>query len=192
MSGLFYPHFIDFEASGFGEDSYPIEVAWNGAGGTVESHLIKPDTIKSWTYWDKDAEVDAHRISRDILSQLGTSPKTIALRMNDSLAGQVLYSDAPQFDGFWLARLYEEVDLNPTFKLGSVIDLFDLKIDESQKIQGNSTEHVQKRFDNIIDTLGLQAWENIALRPHRAGNDVRHLMETYRLLNECGGITPKN
>jgi hypothetical protein len=191
MPVITYPHFIDFEASGFGDDSYPIEVAWNDAAGMVEAHLINPASIKGWTHWDPQAQINAHKIERTDLEKLGTDPLTVAKRMNDTLAGQVLYTDAPQFDGFWLSRLFEACDLRTTFKLGSAMDLLDLIIDDTQKLAGNSPQQVQDRFETIVDTLGLTAWSNIGLKPHRAGNDVRHLMEIYRLLNECSTIPLK-
>jgi len=190
MTAISFPHFIDFEASGFGDKSYPIEVAWNGVGGTIESYLISPEDIEDWTYWDKEAQIDAHKITREETIHLGEPPKTVALRMNETLAGQVLYSDAPEFDGFWLSRLCEAAGMPPAFKLGSAIELFALEIHEDHKLDGTSPIHLEQRFDMIMDTLGLQAWRNIDMRPHRALHDVRHLMETYRLLIDNDGKIP--
>jgi len=107
--------------------------------------------------------------------------------MNETLDGQVLYSDHTAFDGFWLQRLFDAVDMTPTFKLGSAVELFNLLIDNEVQ-QFHATEHDQQmRFDIIIDTYGKTAWDNIGLRPHRAGHDVKHLMETYRLFLESDG-----
>ncbi len=187
MADLRYPLFIDFEASGFGEDSYPIEVAWNSAGGAVESYLINCDCIADWTYWDPAAERDAHQISQDHLERLGDPPSVVANRMNERLAGLVLYSDAPDFDGLWLSRLFEAVDLTPVFKLGSAQALFDLAVADCHKGAGDSETDQRNRFEQIMDTYGKAAWDNVGFRPHRAGHDVRHLMETYRLLVEADG-----
>lgn len=187
MNDMKYPLFIDFEASGFGEDSYPIEVAWNSAGGAVESYLINTDCIADWIYWDPDAECDAHQISQDHLERLGDPPSIVAQRMNERLAGQVIYSDAVEFDDFWMKRLFDAVDLKPAFKLGSAIDLFDLAVEEQAKIGPDTDHERRKRFDLVMDTYGKTAWDNVGFRPHRAGHDVKHLMETYRLLLEANG-----
>ncbi|NJD07038.1 MAG: hypothetical protein FIA97_11155 [Methylococcaceae bacterium] len=50
------PSFIDFEASSLGSASYPIEGAWNLAGGSIESCLISPAGISRWTDWSDKAE----------------------------------------------------------------------------------------------------------------------------------------
>ncbi|WP_135077983.1 hypothetical protein [Terasakiella sp. SH-1] len=185
-----YPRFIDFEASGFGENSYPIEVAWNNAAGDVSSFLINIDSVPQWTYWDPVAEKDAHGISQKTLIAMGDPISVIIERMNERLAGEVVYCDAPQFDGFWLKRLFDAAGERPRFKLGSAIELFDLHVAEEFK-KNNTTPSAQTdRYDRIIDTLGLQAWKNIKLTPHRAAHDVRHLMETYKLLLQSGGQIP--
>ncbi|MDV7338859.1 hypothetical protein RYZ26_04610 [Terasakiella sp. A23] len=187
MTHFTYPRFIDFEASGLSEDSYPIEVAWNGEGGSVESYLIKVQDIEEWTHWDPHAETDAHQISLESLDALGDPPAVVAKRMNEALKGETLYSDAIQFDQFWLNRLFEAVNMEPTFTLASAIEVFDQIIANEHKTNGTS-EFVQlERFDIVVDTYGLQAWKNIELRPHRSNHDVLHLMETYRLLKEAGG-----
>ncbi|SCA55019.1 conserved hypothetical protein [Candidatus Terasakiella magnetica] len=186
-----YPRFIDFEASGFGEDSYPIEVAWNNADGSVESMLLHVSSIASWTHWDDTAEKDAHQISREELDHLGEPIKLVAQKMNIALKGGVIYSDAPQFDGFWLARLFEAANERPAFRMASAVELFDLHVaDDDRENDDGSTVHKMARFDRIMDTFGLQAWANLNLRPHRASHDVRHLMETYRLLLSTEGKIP--
>jgi len=58
MTTIAYPKFIDFEASGLSDESYPIEVAWNNVDGTVESYLINTDCVTDWIYWDPNAEAD--------------------------------------------------------------------------------------------------------------------------------------
>lgn len=187
---ILYPSFIDFEASGLGPESYPIEVAWNGEGGSVESYLINIQAVPDWTYWDPNAERDAHHISQDHLFTLGDPPSVVAKRMNTALNGRTLYCDAPDFDGFWLKRLFDAVGLTPTFILGSAIDLFDDIITHNLPAPDKSAFAIQARYDHLMESFGLEAWENIGFRPHRASHDVQHLMETYRLLKASNGILP--
>lgn len=42
--------FLDIEATGIHEDSYPIEIGWVDTEGNESSFLIKP--IPEWTHWD--------------------------------------------------------------------------------------------------------------------------------------------
>lgn len=185
-----FPCFIDFEASGLADDSYPIEVAWNVADETIEGHLISPETVADWTHWDDSAQANAHGISRRELKRFGQPPQKVARRINERLHDMTVYSDAPLFDGFWLSRLFDAAQMQPSFILGDICDLFDPIIDQTFKQDGDTPHHKQARFERVLDTWGLQAWEKIALRPHRAAHDVRHLMETYRLLLENEGRIP--
>lgn len=88
------PTFIDFEASSLRSASYPIEVAWNDPTGDIEAHLISPASIERWTDWSAEAE-KIHGISRAELLKDGKSPSWICRRMNEQLAGTVVYSDDP-------------------------------------------------------------------------------------------------
>lgn len=177
------PIFIDFEASGFGETSYPIEVAWNRDDQHVSSYLINNTEISDWTHWDPISEEKAHRIAQSRLAEEGISPFDICAVMNKELDGKTVYCDAPDHDGFWLMRLFNATRTTPTFKLGSAIDLFyDLV---TRDIRGNRTP--RDVFNMILDTFGVRAWENIKLPPHRAEPDVRHLLEMHRLLVKHNG-----
>ena len=64
------PTFIDVEASGLGNTSYPIEVAWNDAEGLITNHLVKPEP--QWTSWDPEAE-RIHGITKEQLEKDGIS-----------------------------------------------------------------------------------------------------------------------
>ncbi|HEY7545418.1 MAG TPA: hypothetical protein VID27_11070 [Blastocatellia bacterium] len=99
------PCFLDFEASSLAMESYPIEVAWSLEDGSIESHLISPASVVDWTDWDAEAE-KVHGIPRDEIIAHGKPPAWVCQRMNEQLAGKTLYTDAPRFDGRWLARLF--------------------------------------------------------------------------------------
>jgi len=108
---------IDLEASGLGEESYPIEVAWkNDVTGEQDSFLIDPDTAQNWHYWDEYAE-EMHGIERCQLNSKGLDIITACRRLNEKLKDKTLVSDAWEFDLFWLTRLFDETGMKPTFTM---------------------------------------------------------------------------
>lgn len=107
---------IDFEASGLGAESYPIEVAWKSTSSDISTDcLINPDSAEGWDYWDEFAE-ELHGIDREMLQQ-GLSVAEVCSKMNEELAGCDLICDALEFDSFWLQRLFTAAGMKPTFKL---------------------------------------------------------------------------
>jgi hypothetical protein len=74
----FRPNIIDIEASGFGVDSYPIEVGIVLSTGQKYCALIKP--AHDWLYWDKQAEL-VHGLSLDLLWSHGKSIDTVDLAL---------------------------------------------------------------------------------------------------------------
>ena len=100
------PLFMDFEASGLDtRQSYPIEVAWSNADGSIESYLIRPEP--GWTYWDNLAEVEIHGISREQLFDEGLPVEWVVGRMRGKLKGQAVYVDGGEMDAFWCHRLFD-------------------------------------------------------------------------------------
>ena len=101
------PVFIDFESSGLGEDSWPIEVgvAWLDENGKVivDSKLIKPKPEWSESAWSEKS-ADVHGISRTDLEDAEPA-EDVALWLAQAVGNRPLISDAPQFDGAWLRRL---------------------------------------------------------------------------------------
>jgi len=79
------PLIVDVEASGFGGDSYPIEIGLALEDGSKFCTLIAP--APDWTLWDDEAET-VHRISRDILETYGKPMQDVANFLNDILAGK--------------------------------------------------------------------------------------------------------
>src|SRR6266542_2743563 len=117
------PTFLDFEASSLRSASYPIEVAWNDPTGAIETHLISPAGIDRWTDWSVEAE-KLHGISRALLRTEGKPPSWICRRMNRQLAGTIVYSDDPAYDGTWLAALFAATFAGgPTFTIQHADDL---------------------------------------------------------------------
>ncbi|MEN3974974.1 transcriptional regulator [Emcibacter sp. SYSU 3D8] len=96
--------FMDFEASGLTQNSYPVEVAWVFEDERQESHLIRP--APGWTAWSASGE-ETHGISRTTLDKSGEPVGAVARRMVETLSGHDLFASAPAWDGKWLGDLLE-------------------------------------------------------------------------------------
>lgn len=173
------PHFLDFEASGLGPASYPVEVAWGDTDtGEVEAHLIDPSAIPEWYAPIEDVALQMHGLTRDDLAEHGEHPDRVARRMSEALAGQTVYAGS-QYDGMWLGELYADPDWgDPGFELVNVARLWDRLTDARPgRVVGDAASLV-RRADG-------EAWERLQAEgayPHRAAHDVRHLMVMYQIL----------
>jgi hypothetical protein len=108
---------LDMEASGFGRNSYPIEVGYVLADGSSFCTLIRPEP--NWTHWDEQAE-QTHHISRAIAEQHGQDATAVAHKLNANLAGKTLYSDGWANDYSWLGKLFDVANVSPHFKLDNL------------------------------------------------------------------------
>lgn len=97
---------MDIEASGISPQSYPIEFAWqHRANPTLfDGFLIQPTV--DWVYWSDYAEQQIHRITRTELETSGISVEIAAHWLNEELAGQIVYSDAVDYDRPWIKKLF--------------------------------------------------------------------------------------
>jgi len=167
-----YPCFLDIEASGLGPHSYPVQIAWSDPEGGIECWLIDPSPVSWWDTWDWNAQ-DVHGIPRTMLTEFGKHPRWVAERMNEVLSGCTVYTDCQWADQFWVDVLFEAADLDRRFRVESVRDLFLELADHPNRIQ-------------VADAL---AWRRVPGRRHQADNDVRHLIEMWRLLTgDADGI----
>lgn len=145
---------LDFEASGLGPRSYPIEVAWrDGATGASDSFLISPAEVPGWTDWDEMAQ-GIHGIAREQLVADGIGVGKACWRLNRALEGRVVYCDALEFDLFWLRRLYDAAQMRPMFRL-----------------EGLESMLSGTRLQRFLDVIATQQ------RRHRALDDVADLIE---------------
>jgi hypothetical protein len=145
---------IDIEASGFGRHSYPIEVGFVRDDGQAWCSLVLP--AGDWLHWDAQAE-RVHGISRAALQQHGRPVREVAQRLNDDLAGRIVYCDGWAHDYTWLALLFETAGLVPRFRLDSVNAL----LDEARLAQ--------------LDATRQQAFGVLGVGRHRASSDARAL-----------------
>jgi hypothetical protein len=152
------PNIIDFEASGFGADSYPIEVGVALSTGQKYCALIKP--ANNWLYWDKNAE-QVHGLSlKDLLSH-GKSINTVTRELNAFLGNITLYSDGWVVDKPWLSRLFYQSGLAPSFFMSPL-------------------ENILKEPQMEIWTVTKrQVIADLALTRHRASTDALIIQETF-------------
>ena len=99
--------FIDFEASGLGPLSWPIEIglSWIEDGAARSwSSLIRPEEHWSMDAWSPASE-KVHGIARADLDTAPSAREIVAetVRLTE---GRLACSDAPLFDERWCARLF--------------------------------------------------------------------------------------
>ena len=155
------PTVLDVEASGFGRNSYPIEVGFVLPDGHTFCTLIRPQA--HWTHWDEQA-ARTHHIPRQVLEERGQDVNRVAERLNADLRGLTVYSDGWANDYSWIGALFDEAGLSPAFRLENLRKL--LSEAEAEKW------HVVKT--QITSERGAQR--------HRASADARLLQLTFQRL----------
>jgi hypothetical protein len=164
-----YPVFLDVEASGLSDESYPIEVAWNNEDGVVSSFLVKISLVPEWTHWDPNAE-KLHGITREMLEEGGIAPGAACNVLRTELRGMTVHSDSTMFDQFWLHRLF-----NAGANCPSPVRLTDLCGVDAIVLAAGRKIAVPMKAKAKAETGGA----------HRAKNDVRALMRFYELAEEA-------
>lgn len=155
------PTVLDVEASGFGRNSYPIEVGFILPDGVTFCTLIRP--LPEWTHWDEQA-AQTHNIPRDMLLLRGLPVVEVAWRLNDMLRGQTVYSDGWANDYSWIGALFDAADMTPAFKLENLRRL--LTEEEAEKWHAVKAQIAEER--------GTQR--------HRASADAQLLQMTFQRL----------
>jgi DNA polymerase III alpha subunit (gram-positive type) len=117
MNTNIYIPVIDFEASGFGPESYPIEVGLILNNGMTYQSLISPH--EHWTQWEEKAS-NMHGITREQLLKFGKSPQLVCQELNQYCQDQVLYTDCWAHDQNWLNALYDSVGVSCSFRLNPI------------------------------------------------------------------------
>lgn len=159
MQHLTTPFIIDIEASGFGCDSYPIEVGVVLNDGQRFCSLILP--AQEWTHWDNEAE-KIHKVTREMLSAYGKPIATVANQLNEMLAGMVLYSDGWVVDKPWLTTLFRQAGISMSFSISPL--------------------------EAILSDLQMEVWHEtkdrltseLKLTRHRASDDALIIQETFK------------
>lgn len=151
------PGVLDIEASGFGRNSYPIEIGYVLPDGEIYCSLVRP--APTWTHWDASAE-RVHRIDPRTLAEHGRDAIEVARHLNSRLRGLTLYCDGWAHDFPWLAMLFDEAGLVPTFRLETLRKLLSER-------EADAWERVKNEVSGELD-----------LQRHRASADARILRDT--------------
>lgn len=157
------PAVLDVEASGFGRNSYPIEVGFVLPSGQVFCSLIQPEP--DWNHWDPAAE-KVHHIQRNLLLTRGRPVREVAQLLNTHLQGQTVYSDGWANDYSWLGLLFDAAQMQPRFRLENLRKL----LCESQADQWHAIKN------EIAGERGPQR--------HRASSDARLLQLTLQRVRQ--------
>jgi hypothetical protein len=152
------PIIIDIEASGFGVQSYPIEVGVVLDSGQRYCSLIKPQ--KDWQHWDHAAE-QLHGISRELLQRKGVSVSQVCLSLNQLLVNNTVYSDGWVVDQPWLIELYKQAGLEMSFRLSPI----EMILSEQQMELWHETKN--------------RLMLNLQGQRHRASVDAELIQQTY-------------
>jgi hypothetical protein len=154
----FRPNIIDFEASGFGFESYPIEVGVVLSSGQKYCTLIKP--ASDWLYWDREAE-KIHGLCVEDLHAHGKPISTVIRELNSFLGNTTLYSDGWVVDKPWLSKLYYRCGMTPSFFLSPL----EIILKEDQM--------------DIWSQTKMKVIADLALTRHRASTDALIIQETF-------------
>lgn len=153
------PSIIDIEASGFGQQSYPIEVGIVMSNGSRYCRLIKP--FQDWHHWNPEAE-GIHGISRDVLLKEGENPITVCHELNDFVGDNLLYSDAWVVDYPWLLTLFARSAVKMKFSISSL----ELILTEDQLSLWDRNKEIVVHDSKLVR--------------HRASSDASIVQQTYQ------------
>lgn len=153
------PAIIDVEASGFGSDSYPIEVGVVTDEGNRFCRLIRP--LAQWTHWSEEAEA-LHGISRDVLFDRGVDCRQVCEELNSLLKDQTVYSDGWVVDQPWLIKLYYAAHMSMSFRISPL----EMILSEQQMNAWSETK------SGILTSS--------TMRRHRASTDAEIIQRTYQ------------
>lgn len=170
MESPISPAVLDVEASGFGRNSYPIEVGFVLPDGHAYCTLVRPEA--HWTHWDAQAET-LHHIPRALILQRGLPACEVARNLNRQLAGLTVYSDGWANDYSWLGALFDAADMTPSFRLENLRAL----LNEAQADQWHTVKAL------VSSERGAQR--------HRASSDARLLQLTLQRLRCLFGAGAK-
>ena len=153
------PLIIDVEASGFGPNSYPIEVGLALDHQRRYCSLIRPH--ENWTEWDTKAEA-LHGISQQRLEESGSSLVDVAKELNSMLENKVVYSDGWVVDEPWIIKLFARAGIERRFYMYDIMTILD--------------EPTMAMWHDVKDNVE----KDLKLGRHRASNDAYIVQETYR------------
>ncbi|MEM9013855.1 MAG: hypothetical protein AAGB02_01995 [Pseudomonadota bacterium] len=153
--------FLDVEASGLGARSWPIEIGWCFLETEPVSVLIKPHEKWPLEEWEKTAE-SLHGVSMETLIMDGQFAGDVCDQLNAALGGKRVFSDSPDWDSFWLYRLFDAAKKRQNFTLDGLGAVF--------------SRFSPEQIDAFVEVVTAQF-----PRRHRAAADCLHMRALYRL-----------
>jgi hypothetical protein len=180
MGATGFPCFLDVEATGFGPESYPIEIAWSDESGEIHRCLIDPTPIPTWTSWSADAEL-VHGIDRERLARNGWPPDYVATRLTQDLAGKTVYTDAPDYDVRWVGLLFSALGKSMPFRFDHIDELLLSLLRKPE----DAVWQAMVRIDDLKREVAA-----VSTGKHSAGYDVGYLLQLWRRAN--GGAVKMN
>ncbi|MGK7866335.1 3'-5' exonuclease [Falsiroseomonas sp. E2-1-a20] len=182
--------FLDFEASGLGPDSYPIEIGWVLDDGTGEAHLIRPEP--DWKSWSVGAEA-LHGLSWDVLASSGRPATEVATICLKALRGRRVFTDAPGADQFWLDRLMKAAGASCSLEIFPFSDA--LRLSREPLWHRLTTSGIERglaeaAYRDLARRLTAQAFAEEAAGDrvrHRAFEDAASLWRIWSGLNRACG-----
>lgn len=168
------PVFLDFEASGLRDGSYPIEVGICSGTYPIKpaSKLISPHHSWKESLWDAEAE-SVHGISRKQCLEEGEGVVEVASWLNSVLEGHVVYVDTTSHDEEWALSLFRAAGLGRSFRIEWMMPLFD-RVLEARDISAD------QRWA-YYEFVARQARVRYPHR-HRAGPDAAGLAGLYDMI----------
>jgi len=97
--------FLDIEASGLGEGSWPVQIGWSAP---FDRHLDGEVLVRptpDWTHWAPIAQARFHGIGRERLQREGIDPALVLDCLESELRRFEIYVSDPEHDRAWFARL---------------------------------------------------------------------------------------
>lgn len=152
------PCILDVEASGFGSNSYPIEVGVALSSGERLSLLIRPEP--QWTHWDPGAEL-VHGLTRELLMRSGKPIAEVANDFNDLLDGTTAYSDGWVVDKPWLNTLFHTARIAQRFSLSPIEQIMN-----------------EAQFE-VWDSTKQAVIQELQMTRHRASSDAWIIQKTF-------------
>lgn len=181
--------FLDFEASGLEDGSHPIELGWAFEDPTADSGirssaiLIRP--MSGWSIWSSDAE-RIHGIPQSLLLRDGVKPNRVVERFLAATREDCfLVSDAPAFDGAWLAMLLRAAQVSEdrvTWTLRRVISMQQAWVVAAAPLLDGSTAGQERAVEVINATLAALP---SGPRVHRAEADARDNLLTWQMIRDA-------
>jgi hypothetical protein len=176
--------FLDIEASGLDERSYPIEIGWVDEDGDGDSVLVQP--LFHWTYWSRKSE-SVHHLTREFLASHGAPVAASASRVADAVRGNIVVVDEPEWDGHWLRMLLAEAGLDPQYELRGLSQLMTTALagleDVLQSPGGDGEADQRAELASLKKSIAQDARDHAvrtAPRCHRAKADALHAWTMWR------------